>query len=227
MLGDALRTVEKEFGAFNTRILPPGALLVMARAEGIKVVCNLPIPGDKKSLIAYWCMEGKETACVCVRPCRSYHAFWFLLAHELGHYFLHIALPRGIVPYRSKVVHRTYERFEDEADVFAAMCMLPNSLLRLWEDGVDQEETSIAKRLMEKSGDYCASQFGFSLGARSESNIRNRIWKYRQLRQMLKEQGRLSMLRALAAEPKISALIAESDGNLPEIVGSGRPALLC
>jgi hypothetical protein len=226
MLGHALKAVEEDCPPFNSEILTPGRLLRMASGEGIRVVCNAIIPKGKKSLIAYWNAQGSETACICIRQCMSYEAFWFLLAHELGHYFLHIALPRGIVPYRSDVVQRTYDRFEDEANVMAAMCMLPNSLLRFWEDDEDLPESEVAKILIGKSVEFCNEQFGFTLKGRSERNIRNRIWKFRQLKQMLKEKGRLELLPKLDAQPDVRALVSEFDGNLPEVIASGRPTLL-
>jgi len=228
MLADLLKEIEGDYSKFNHGILTFDDLLDIARRNDILVVGNVNLPKNKKSLILF--NDGDRSAAICIAAGLSFVKTWYLLAHELGHFFLHSALRVGTVAVRLEVMNRVHQRKEEEAHLFATMCLLPNALVKKWHIEMQRESTSelrgvsLETRLFEKGLSFNMGQLGLSrLSATAERNIRNRVRAYRVYRLEAVDRGEWDLEVVPAnEEPNLRPHVDEMQARMSRVSVAGR-----
>ena len=129
-------------------------IVKLAKTFGFEVGISKKLPIREDGFI-FVAPDGTKR--IVVNKFRSVEDKRFTVAHELGHYFLHIEKADNLVLLREhkKDIEPTEKNFEDEADFFAACVLMPEQVFvaeknKLTKAGYNENE--IVSKLGETFG---------------------------------------------------------------------------
>jgi len=200
MLFEHIHWLETKLEGFNKRILYFEDITSIAASLRLTVVGGIPEKWLKSNGMLLLLHPARK-AYICIKKA-PYQQAWFVGAHELGHFLLHISPRLDLVPFNKEILGRVERRMEEEAGLFATMCMLPNPLLKFWENNDGNSDLH-----MVCSG-FVKDNLGISkLSEQGETNIRNRLRCYEALREMMVANGQWDSIEPMSEPPDVKAHI--------------------
>ena len=89
--------------------------------------------------ISGYCFYSNRIRCICVNSSVPDHHVPFIVAHELGHIFLH---PNRNVPYLHHYTHTNVDRIEREANTFAVELLVPDECINFCKINISHQRIS-------------------------------------------------------------------------------------
>lgn len=112
MIKDIIKKLVKKYGTRDP--------IRLAREMDIQIIYS------ELGNIGGYCIYSNRIRCICVNSSTPDHHVPFIVAHELGHIFLH---PNRNTPYLHHYTHTNVDKIEREANTFAVELLVPDECI--------------------------------------------------------------------------------------------------